>query len=85
MSAGTTTLANGSDIGGSIRIPAGACGLVGFKPPYGRNPESYPFNLDYYNHQGPLARSVEDCALMLEAMAGFDDKENFLFYGSWIF
>ena len=70
LSAGTTTLANGSDIGGSIRIPAGACGLVGFKPPYGRNPESYPFNLDYYNHQGPLARSVEDCALMQNVMSG---------------
>ena len=38
LAAGSTTLANGSDIGGSIRIPASMCGVVGFKPPYGRNP-----------------------------------------------
>src|SRR3546814_19698379 len=46
LAAGTTTLANGSDIGGSIRIPASACGVVGFQPPYGRNPDAAPFHLD---------------------------------------
>ena len=70
LAAGTATLASGSDIGGSIRIPSSACGLVGFKPPYGRNPEGYPFNLDFYNHAGPLARTVADCALMQNVMAG---------------
>ena len=70
LAAGTTTLANGSDIGGSIRIPASACGVVGFKPPYGRNPEEVPFNFDYYSHSGPLARSVEDCRLFQNVLAG---------------
>ncbi len=70
LAAGTATLASGSDIGGSIRIPASASGLVGFKPPYGRNPEGYPFNLDFYNHAGPLARTVADCALIQNVMAG---------------
>jgi amidase len=70
LAAGSTTLANGSDIGGSIRIPASACGVVGFKPPYGRNPEGAPFNLDYYCHEGPMARTVQDCALMQNVMAG---------------
>ena len=70
LAAGTATLANGSDIGGSIRQPASMCGLVGFKPPYGRNPEAAGVNLDTWNHQGPLARTVADCALMQNAMSG---------------
>jgi len=70
LAAGSTTLANGSDIGGSIRIPASACGLAGFKPPYGRNPDEPPFSLDFYCHTGPLARSVRDCAVMQNVMAG---------------
>ena len=45
LAAGLTPLATGSDIGGSIRIPASACGVVGFKPPYGRVPSTPPFNL----------------------------------------
>ncbi len=63
LAAGTTTLANGSDIAGSIRIPASYCGVVGFKPPYGRVPEDSGFNLDFYAHEGPLAHTVADCAL----------------------
>jgi Asp-tRNA(Asn)/Glu-tRNA(Gln) amidotransferase A subunit family amidase len=70
LAAGTSTLASGSDIGGSIRQPASMCGLVGFMPPYGRNPEEPPFNLDPYNRQGPLARTVADCALMQNIMSG---------------
>ena len=70
LAAGTTTLANGSDIGGSIRIPALCCGVVGFKPPYGRVPEDAGFNLDFYCHEGPLARSVADCALFENVIAG---------------
>jgi amidase len=70
LAAGMTTLANGSDIGGSIRIPASFCGLVGYKAPYGRNPENPPFNLEYYNHSGPLARNVPDCILLQNAMSG---------------
>jgi Asp-tRNA(Asn)/Glu-tRNA(Gln) amidotransferase A subunit family amidase len=70
LAAGSTTLANGSDIGGSIRIPASMCGVVGFKPPYGRNPEAAPYNLDHYSHTGPLARTVADCALLQNVMSG---------------
>ena len=70
LAAGTAALASGSDIGGSIRQPAAMCGLVGYKPPYGRNPEDHPFSLDPFNHQGPLARTVADCAIMQNVMSG---------------
>jgi aspartyl-tRNA(Asn)/glutamyl-tRNA(Gln) amidotransferase subunit A len=70
LAAGTATLATGSDIGGSIRIPASFCGVVGFKPPYGRVPEMAIFNLDHYCHEGPLARTVADCALLENVIAG---------------
>src|SRR5215471_15302582 len=70
LAAGSATLATGSDIGGSIRIPASFCGVVGFKPPYGRVPEFAPFNLDHYCHEGPMARTVTDCALLENVMAG---------------
>ncbi len=70
LAAGSTTLATGSDIGGSIRIPASFCGVTGFKPPYGRVPEVEIFNLDHYCHEGPLARTVADCALLENVIAG---------------
>jgi Asp-tRNA(Asn)/Glu-tRNA(Gln) amidotransferase A subunit family amidase len=70
LGAGMTTLATGSDIAGSIRVPAACCGVVGYKPPYGRIPGTPPFNLDFYCQTGPLARSVGDCALMTSVMAG---------------
>ncbi|MEU6929624.1 amidase [Streptomyces sp. NPDC046374] len=70
LAAGETTLATGSDIGGSIRIPASATGTVGFKPPYGRVPAMAPFNLDTYCHDGPMARTVADCALLQNVIAG---------------
>jgi aspartyl-tRNA(Asn)/glutamyl-tRNA(Gln) amidotransferase subunit A len=74
LAAGSAIAATGSDTGGSIRIPASFCGVVGFKPTYGRVsragifPESW--SLD---HAGPIARCVEDAALLLRIMAGWDE------------
>ncbi len=72
LAAGTTLLASGSDIGGSIRIPASFNGVVGFKPPFGRVPQTPPFNLDVYSHCGPMARTVQDCLLFENVLAGPD-------------
>ena len=70
LAAGSTALATGSDIGGSIRIPAAACGVVGFKPPYGRNPDLSAFGWDWYAAIGPLTRTIADCKLMQNVMSG---------------
>jgi amidase len=70
LAAGTTTLATGTDIGGSIRIPAACCGVVGYKPPHGRNPDGPPGNFDTYNHCGPLTRTVRDAALVQNVISG---------------
>ena len=70
LASGTSVLASGSDIGGSIRLPASANGVVGFKPPHGRVPVEAPYNLDRYCHDGPLARTVADCALFENILAG---------------
>ena len=70
LAAGFTPLATGTDIGGSIRIPASACGIVGFKPPHGRNPDGPPGNFDRFNHCGPMTRSIADAALMQNVTSG---------------
>ena len=70
LAAGTATLATGSDLGGSIRVPAACCGVVGFKPTYGRVPVAPPFNLDHWCHEGPMARTVSDCALLYDVLSG---------------
>ena len=75
LAAGATTLATGTDIGGSIRIPAAMCGVVGYKPPYGRNPEIPVFNLDFYSHSGPMGRSVTDTALMQNQISGIYNRD----------
>ena len=75
LATGACTIASGSDIGGSIRIPAAACGVFGYKPPYGRNPEVPYGNLDYYSHSGPMARSVDDIILMQSLTAGLNNQD----------
>ena len=71
LACGTSTLATGSDIGGSIRIPASFNGVVGLKPSYGRVAEAAPLDASNpYNHVGPLARSVRDCALFFDVING---------------
>lgn len=66
----------GSDTGGSIRIPAAACGVVGLKPTYGRvsrhGAVPFAWSLD---HVGPIARTVEDAAVLLKVIAGHDAKD----------
>jgi len=70
LAAGNAPLATGSDIGGSIRIPASFNGVVGFKPPYGRVPAMPPFNLDTFCHDGPMARTIGDTVLLQNTIAG---------------
>jgi Asp-tRNA(Asn)/Glu-tRNA(Gln) amidotransferase A subunit family amidase len=76
VAAGLGPLAEGSDLAGSIRIPASVCGVVGFKPSLGRVP-LWPALNGYtgFSHVGPLARTVADAALLLAAWAGPDDRD----------
>jgi aspartyl-tRNA(Asn)/glutamyl-tRNA(Gln) amidotransferase subunit A len=77
VAAGETIAAIGSDTGGSIRQPASFCGIVGMKPTYGRVSRygliAYASSLDQV---GPLCRSVEDCALLLNSISGHDRKDS---------
>lgn len=70
LSAGMSTLADGTDGGGSIRIPAAMNGVFGYKPPWGRNPLDREHPGETLLHYGPLARSVADLALMQNVMSG---------------
>ncbi|MBM4462358.1 MAG: amidase [Chloroflexi bacterium] len=73
--AGISPIAIGSDRGGSIRIPAGFCGVYGFKPTHGRVPLYAAFAGPAFTHIGPIARTVKDAALTLSAIAGFDRRD----------
>ena len=76
VAAGICAMAIGTDTGGSIRIPAAFCGVAGFKPTYGavskRGVLPLGFSLD---HIGPIAASVQDCAITMEAISGFDPND----------
>jgi len=76
VASGLCYMAMGSDTGGSIRIPAGLSGVVGLKATYGRVPRAgvvpHTWSLD---HAGPLTRRVEDCAIVLGAIAGHDARD----------
>jgi aspartyl-tRNA(Asn)/glutamyl-tRNA(Gln) amidotransferase subunit A len=76
LAAGLCMGALGSDTGGSIRIPSSLCGVVGIKPTYGRvslrGVIPLSWNLD---HAGPMARSVKDIAILLQAIAGYDAQD----------
>src|SRR5579871_826057 len=76
LAARMTTLAIGTDTGGSIRIPAAACGVTGLKPTYGLVSTYGIIPLSWsLDHAGPLARSVEECALLLDALVGHDPRD----------
>jgi aspartyl-tRNA(Asn)/glutamyl-tRNA(Gln) amidotransferase subunit A len=77
VAAGLTPAATGTDTGGSLRQPAAMCGITAIKPTYGRVSRygmiAFASSLD---QGGPMARSAEDCALLLDAMAGFDPRDS---------
>lgn len=77
VAAGLCAAATGTDTGGSIRQPASLCGITGLKPTYGRVSRygmiAFASSLD---QGGPMTRSAEDAALMLQAMAGFDERDS---------
>ena len=76
VAAGLVPAALGSDTGGSIRGPAALCGIVGLKPTYGLVSRHGVYTNSFsFDHAGPMTWTVEDCAIMLQAIAGYDAKD----------
>lgn len=76
VAAGQCAGAMGSDTGGSIRGPAGMCGIVGLKPTYGRISRRGIYPLSWtLDHAGPMTRTVKDCAHMMQALSGYDAED----------
>ncbi len=83
VASGIGPLAQGNDVGGSLRIPASFCGVVGLRPSPGRVP-TYPNELywDSVAVEGPMARTVKDLALMLNVISGADHRSPIAIYNS---
>ncbi|HVM86328.1 MAG TPA: amidase [Candidatus Binatia bacterium] len=76
VATGCVPLAEGSDMGGSVRIPASFCGVLGLKPSFGRIPFTIlPSEFDQISHFGPLARSVADLCLFMQVTQGPDERD----------
>ena len=76
VASGFAYAAIGSDTGGSIRMPAALCGIAGLKPTYGVVPLTGVFPLSWsLDHAGPMARTSEDCAIMMNVLAGYDPQD----------
>lgn len=76
VASGCVYLAEGSDMGGSVRIPASYCGVFGLKPSLGRIPmDILPSVFDNISHFGPLARSIDDIALFMSVAQGPDERD----------
>jgi aspartyl-tRNA(Asn)/glutamyl-tRNA(Gln) amidotransferase subunit A len=76
VAAGLACAALGSDTGASIRQPAACCGIVGLKPTFGRVSKFGALPLAWsMDHVGPMARTVRDCALLLQVLAGYDGRD----------
>jgi Asp-tRNA(Asn)/Glu-tRNA(Gln) amidotransferase A subunit family amidase len=76
VATGCVPLAEGTDMGGSVRIPAALCGVAGLKPSLGRIPmDILPTTFDLISHFGPIARRIEDIARFLEVTQGPDDAD----------
>ncbi len=94
VAAGLFALASGTDGGGSIRAPASFCGVFGIRPTLGRVPRyagsAAPYVVNQFSQPGPITRTVEDAAMMLNVIAGFDPRDPDASrlavpdYGAWI-
>lgn len=76
VASGAAAMAIGTDTGGSVRMPAAACGITGHKPTYGLVSRVGVMDLSWSSdHVGPMCRTAADCALMMNAMAGYDPAD----------
>jgi amidase/aspartyl-tRNA(Asn)/glutamyl-tRNA(Gln) amidotransferase subunit A len=86
VAAGLLPLCEGTDGGGSIRIPASWCGVYGFKPAFGRvplvtRPDAFSGNIPFI-FEGPITRTVEDSALAMTVLAGYDSRDPYAVEGN---
>jgi aspartyl-tRNA(Asn)/glutamyl-tRNA(Gln) amidotransferase subunit A len=76
VAAGMIPVALGTDTGGSVRMPASLCGIAGLKPTYGRVSRTGVLDLSWsMDHVGPMTRTTEDCALLMNVMSGYDPQD----------